>query len=122
MRPVLLLVLVLAGGAFALPGAAGSTPVRAAVDFSVQISGPQTVSIDPCCVPPKFPYTFTFNYVGPALDPPPADARTRFTIRLSEFTHSMETEWSTGAGVVDCQTQEGPQGRWGPSWTSWPAP
>ena len=54
MRPVLLLVLVLAGGAFALPGAAGSTPVRAAVDFSVQISGPQTVSIDPCCVPPKF--------------------------------------------------------------------
>lgn len=96
---------------------AESASARVAADFAVQISGPETVTNDRCCVPPKFPYTFTFAYVGPALGPPPSDARTRFTIRLSEFTHSMETEWASGAGVTDCQTQTGPTDSFGPLWT-----
>jgi hypothetical protein len=103
----------------ALPGAVESTSARAAADFTVQVSGPQTVSINPCCVPPKFPYTFTFAYVGPALSPPPNDARTGFTIRLSEFTHSMEVEWAGMPGVTDCQTQTGPSDSFGPLWTEY---
>ena len=42
-------------------------------------TGPQQITIDPCCAPPRFGYTITINYVGPPLTGP---VQTTFTDRL----------------------------------------
>src|SRR2546423_5919337 len=110
---LLLVAATLVLGAASLHGARAS-----AGDYTVTMDGPQSITIDPCCVPAKFPFTVTVSYVGPPLDPPPAEAQTRLTIHLTEFTHSMESQFSDGGnGVSDCQTDYVPTGHCGPERT-----
>jgi hypothetical protein len=117
-RGLLVLALVGACGAlFAVPGGAESQ-VGAAGDFTVSISGPTAVTINPCCVPAPITYTIAFNYVGPPIPPWPDDRRTRFTVRTPEQLHSVRPEFSPdGNGVTDCATQLGPSTSYGPTWT-----
>src|SRR5215210_3739227 len=126
MRPRLprLLVLIASCAAavvFVLPGGAQSKTLRAgaAGNFTVEIAGPQTVSINASSIPPKFPITITFNYVGPPIRPPPNEAQTKFTVRLSEYTHSMEVNFpQPTVGLSNCGTVVGPQpDSYGPLWT-----
>jgi hypothetical protein len=100
------------------PGGAESTPARAAAgNFTLGITGPSSVGIRACCKPARITYTTTFTYVGPALGPPPNDARTVFTMRLPEQMHSPMTQWNSGDGVTGCGTQYGPSDSFGPLWT-----
>jgi hypothetical protein len=124
-RPHLLALVAACAAAvvFMLPRAAQSKTLYtgAAGDFAVEISGPQTVSFGSSSIPPKVPFTFTFNYVGPPIGPPPNEAQTKFTVRLSQYTHSMEVEFpQLSIGVSNCGSVIGPQpDSYGPLWTEY---
>lgn len=101
--------------------AAGSS--RAAAGAArVDITGPATVTLNSCCVPPKQPYTFAVTYLGAIpLGPasgPPGEVQARFTITLPTHLHSMEVSVDEGsAGVYGTATSTGPRTFWGPEWT-----
>src|SRR5262245_38850891 len=120
-RRGLTLVLLAAAAAalFAVPRAAHSEPAAtsAAGTFAVAISAPETLTIPANSVPPKFPMTFTFSYVGPPLAPPPKEALTRFTIRLSEYMKDMEVQFDANSQADGCSTKYGPSDFYGPKWT-----
>ncbi|MFN2472201.1 MAG: hypothetical protein ABR583_14680 [Gaiellaceae bacterium] len=76
---------------YAYPAPAGSV--------SVATTGPETIRMNPCCVPARFGYTLVMTYNGPTLGP--RGVRGRFTDRLPDQV--MNPGMPTGTeGVSDC--------------------